>query len=136
VLGNEFPRASTVGEIVPTHEFYSYEAKYLDSNGAGLFIPARNLSPAQMQKIQGLAVQAFRTLGLAGLARVDFFMDQKTGDLYLNEVNTLPGFTSISMYPKMWEASGLAYPQLLNELVSLAQDRHRKKSSLETSFSA
>jgi len=135
VLGNHRPRASVVGEIEPHHEFYSYEAKYLDANGAGLHIPARDLSPALSQRIQQGAVAAFAALGLRGLARVDFFLDRKTDELYLNEVNTLPGFTSISMYPKLWEASGLKYRDLLTELVQFAQQDHVEKSQLKTSFS-
>jgi len=120
ILGNHEPKASIVGEIIPTHEFYSYEAKYLDENGAHLKIPAENISPEMTQKIQNLACQAFQALECRGLARVDFFLDKTTGELYLNEINTIPGFTSISMYPKLWEASGLTYPKLLDQLIQLA----------------
>lgn len=134
VLGNEKPRASIVGEIIPRHEFYSYEAKYIDENGAELCIPAKNVEPALVEKIQNYAVKAFQVLQCRGLARVDFFLDRTTGKLFLNELNTLPGFTSISMYPKLWEASGLGYPQLLDELIRLAIEFQQKKSRLKTSY--
>lgn len=134
VLGLHEPRCSIVGEIVPTHEFYSYEAKYIDENGAHLKIPAENLSDEQIRRVQGLAVQAFQTLELRGMARVDFFLDKKNGDLYLNEVNTIPGFTQISMYPKLWDASGLAYPKLIDELIRLALEAHEERKGLKTSF--
>lgn len=134
ILGNEEPKASVIGEIIPTHEFYSYEAKYMDENGATLKIPAENLSDQQKKQIQEMAILAFKTLECSGLARVDFFMDRETQALYLNEINTIPGFTSISMYPKLWDASGLAYPQLLDELIRLAIERHTEKSALKTSF--
>lgn len=134
VLGNDNPRASVVGEIVPRHEFYSYEAKYIDENGASLHIPAIDLSQEQMAKIQNLAVKAFQVLECRGMARVDFFMDRKNGDIYLNEVNTIPGFTRISMYPKMWEASGLSYSALLDELIRLALEHHGERAKLKTSY--
>lgn len=134
VLGNERPRASIVGEIVPHHEFYSYEAKYMDENGADLCIPAKDLDPSLIEKIQKYSVEAFRALECRGLARVDFFLDRKTGELFLNELNTLPGFTKISMYPKLWEASGLPYPKLLDELIRLAIEYHEKKSKLKTTY--
>src|SRR5215472_6641241 len=111
VLGNHDPRASVPGEIVPHREFYDYNAKYLEE-GTALLIPAK-LKPAQTKKIQQLAVCAFRALELSGMARVDFFLEKKGGHLFLNEVNTIPGFTSISMYPKMWEASGLPFRELI-----------------------
>lgn len=132
ILGNESPRASIVGEIVPTHEFYSYEAKYLDENGAHLKIPADNLSQELTQQIQKLAIEAFQVLECAGLARVDFFLDRKTNELFLNEINTLPGFTKISMYPKLWEASGVGYSQLLDELIRLALERRVQRANLVT----
>jgi len=135
ILGNEEPRASIVGEIIPTHEFYSYEAKYLDENGAHLKIPAEGISSEMAQKIQEFACRAFQCLECRGLARVDFFLDKKTGELFLNEINTIPGFTSISMYPKLWEASGLSYSKLLDELIRLALEIHHKKNSLKTSYS-
>ena len=134
VLGNENAKASIVGEIIPTHDFYSYEAKYLDENGAHLKIPAEKLSPAQIGQIQEFAVQTFHALECAGLARVDFFLDKATEKIYLNEINTLPGFTNISMYPKLWAASGLGYPQLLDQLIELAFERQNIKNNLKTSF--
>lgn len=121
VLGNGTPEASVPGEIVPSNEFYDYAAKYLD-NASTLRIPAP-LEPAVAQRARTLAVEAFRALDLAGLARVDFFLEKPTDKLFLNEVNTLPGFTPISMYPKLWEATGLAYPHLLERLIDLALER-------------
>jgi D-alanine-D-alanine ligase len=133
VLGNERPRASIVGEIVPRHEFYSYEAKYLDDNGAELHIPAANLPEAIARQAREWAVNAFTTLECRGMARVDFFLDRGDGRLYINEINTIPGFTRISMYPKLWEASGLPYAKLLDELIGLALENFKAKSSLQTS---
>jgi len=112
VLGNRDPQASVPGEIVPHREFYDYAAKYLEE-GTKLLIPA-DLKPAQVKKFQHLAVLAFRALELSGMARVDFFLGKEGGKTYLNEVNTIPGFTSISMYPKLWEASGIPFPQLID----------------------
>ena len=134
VLGNDEPEASLPGEIVVTHPdgFYSYEAKYLDPNGATPKIPA-DLPPDVIARVRRLSVDAFRALDLAGMARVDFFLDGRDGALYLNEVNTIPGFTAISMYPKMWEASGLSYPELLSRLLTLAIERHEQKQQLRTS---
>jgi len=126
VLGNSDPKASVPGEIVPHREFYDYAAKYLE-DGTKLLIPAE-LKPAQAEKIRALAVAAFRTLELAGMARVDFFLEKKGSKIYLNEVNTIPGFTSISMYPKLWEASGLGFQALLDKLIELAIDLHREKA--------
>ncbi len=126
-------RASGIGEIIPHHEFYSYEAKYLDENGADLKIPAE-ITNQQVKEIQELSLRAFEVLELKGLARVDFFMDKENGKLYLNEVNTMPGFTKISMYPKLWEASGLKYPDLLDHLIQLAITRHKIKAQLKTEF--
>jgi D-alanine-D-alanine ligase len=134
ILGNEKPRASQLGEINPTHEFYSYEAKYIDANGAELSIPAKALKPGVAEQIQKYAIKAFEVLQCRGLARVDFFVDRKTEALYLNELNTLPGFTSISMYPKMWEASGLPYAKLLDELIRLAIEYNEKKIKLKTTY--
>ncbi len=131
VLGNEKPEASVPGEIVPHHEFYSYEAKYLDEHGAGLSIPAK-LPRKLARKVQALAVRTFKTLGLEGMARVDFFM-KKSGEFVVNEVNTIPGFTKISMYPKLWEASGLPYPKLIDRLVQLALARQARRTRLKTS---
>jgi D-alanine-D-alanine ligase len=135
VLGNDDPEASIPGEIVVTHRdgFYSYTAKYIDADGATTKVPA-DLPPAVIDRVRGLSVQAFRALELAGMARVDFFLDGKSEELFLNEVNTIPGFTSISMYPKMWEASGLPYPRLIDRLLSLALERHAEKQRLHTSI--
>jgi D-alanine-D-alanine ligase len=126
VLGNHDPQASIPGEIVPHREFYDYAAKYLEE-GTQLLIPA-NLKPAQVKKFQHLAIQAFRTLELSGMARVDFFLEKLSGKIYLNEVNTIPGFTSISMYPKLWEASGIPFPQLIDKLIELAIEQHGEKA--------
>jgi D-alanine-D-alanine ligase len=129
----EPPRVSVPGEINPKHEFYSYEAKYLDENGAELVIPAR-LSPEQTREVQRIGREAFVTLGCEGMTRVDLFLDRDTGALYFNEVNTIPGFTHISMYPKMWEASGLPYRELLSELIDLALARHARKRKLSREY--
>lgn len=126
VLGNHDPQASIPGEIVPHREFYDYAAKYLEE-GTQLLIPAK-LKPAQIKKIQRFAVDAFRALELNGMARVDFFLDKDDAKIYLNEVNTIPGFTSISMYPKLWEASGIPFPQLLDKLIELALEQHAEKA--------
>ena len=133
VLGNELPRASVLGEIIPSHEFYSYEAKYIDAEGAKLAIPAP-LDSEYAGKIRADAVKAFKALYLEGLSRIDFFVEKDTGRYYLNEVNTLPGFTSISMYPKLWEQSGLPYGALLSELLELAFARHAERKNIETKF--
>ncbi len=133
VLGNDDPRASIPGEIVPRDEFYSYRAKYLDENGAALLIPAE-LPADQVARVQALSVQAFAALELAGMARVDFFLDRTTGELWINEVNTIPGFTKISMYPKMWEASGIPYRELVDRLIELALERHRARAALVTRY--
>ena len=127
VLGNDRPEASVPGEVVPINEFYDYEAKYI-KEGSALIIPAK-LSPRQTRRAQELAVGAFQAVDCAGMARVDFLLDRTTGKLFVNEINTIPGFTSISMYPKLWEASGLPYPQLLDRLIELAFERHREKRS-------
>jgi D-alanine-D-alanine ligase len=133
VLGNESPRASILGEVIPSHEFYSYEAKYIDADGARLVIPAE-LDHALAEKIRNDAVATFKALYLEGLARIDFFVAKESGRYYLNEVNTLPGFTSISMYPKLWERSGMPYAELLAELIRLAFARHAERRSIETRF--
>jgi len=125
VLGNDKPRASVPGEIVPCKEFYDYDAKYLDE-GSELMIPAK-LTKAETKKVQDLAIAAFKAVDGSGLSRVDFLMDPKSRKLYLNEINTMPGFTSISMYPKLWAASGLSYPDLIEELIVLGLERHRDK---------
>lgn len=121
VLGNDAPKASVLGEIIPQHEFYSYEAKYLDDQGAQLVIPAK-LPPEVAVQVQDLAVQAFQALNCRGLARVDFFLDPELR-IYFNELNTIPGFTSISMYPMLWQASGVDYPTLIESLIELAEQR-------------
>ncbi len=126
ILGNDEPIASCTGEIVPRHEFYSYEAKYLDSNGADLLVPAA-IDDVLEEKIRSLAVKGYTLLNCSGMARVDFFLDRDTGDLYLNEINTLPGFTSISMYPRLWQHSGIPYPELLHRLIELALERHNSR---------
>ena len=132
VLGNDDPEVSVAGEIVPAHEFYDYDAKYHDE-GSRLIIPAP-LSDAQAALLRDLAKRAFQSLDLAGMARVDCFLDRGTGVLYLNEVNTLPGFTPISMYPKLWEASGVPFPRLVDRLIRLAFDRHSRQGRLVTAF--
>ena len=131
VLGNETPAASILGEIIPHHEFYSYEAKYLDPEGAALKIPAQ-VKASLADKIRETALEGYMALGCSSMARVDFFLDKKTGKFYLNEINTLPGFTSISMYPKLWEATSLQYSDLLDKLIELAFDRHKKKLEIKT----
>lgn len=127
VLGNETPEASLPGEIIPTHEFYSYEAKYLDENGAHFVIPAK-LSTKKIDEVKDLAIRAFNALRCEGMARVDFFL-KKDGTLLLNELNTIPGFTSISLYPKLWETSGIPYSQLIDRLIELSIERHKRKSN-------
>jgi D-alanine-D-alanine ligase len=131
VLGNDEPEASIAGEVIPSREFYDYEAKYLDE-GSKLLIPAP-LTDSEMAEVQRLAIAAFRAVDGAGMSRVDFLMDGGSGALYLNEVNTIPGFTTISMYPKLWEASGLPYRDLIDRLVTLALERHAEKQQLRTS---
>jgi D-alanine-D-alanine ligase len=127
VLGNDDPKASVVGEIIPGKEFYDYEAKYL-SEGSVPVIPAR-LNRAESKQIRDMAVAAFRACDLAGLARVDFLMEPDSKRrIFLNEVNTLPGFTQISMYPKLWEATGIPYKDLITRLIELALERHAEKS--------
>ncbi len=132
VLGNDEPVASVPGEIVPSREFYSYEAKYLDGKSE-LLIPAP-LPEEVTERVRDLAVRAYRAIDGAGMARVDFLLSGETGELYVNELNTIPGFTEISMYPKLWEASGLPYPQLIDRLIELALERHRDKARSETSY--
>lgn len=131
VLGNEAPEASVPGEIVPSREFYDYEAKYLDE-GSTLLIPAL-LTPAETERVQRLSIAAFQAVDCAGMARADFLMARKSGAIYLNEINTIPGFTTISMYPKLWEASGVSYPALIDRLIALARARHAEKQRLRTS---
>ena len=132
VLGNDEPEASIPGEVIPSREFYDYEAKYIDA-GSQTLIPAP-LTVAQIEDVRTLAVSAFKAIDGAGMARVDFLLDGDSGTLYLNEVNTIPGFTTISMYSKMWDASGLPYPALLDRLIALALERHAEKQRLRTSM--
>jgi D-alanine-D-alanine ligase len=131
VIGNDDPAASIAGEIIPSREFYDYEAKYLDAQSQTI-IPAE-LSSEEMATVQRLAIEAFRAIDAAGMARVDFLMARPTGVLYVNEINTIPGFTTISMYAKLWEASGVPYPALVDRLVQLAIERHAEKRRLRTS---
>jgi D-alanine-D-alanine ligase len=123
--------ASVPGEIIPGHEFYDYEAKYLDDSSQ-LLIPAP-LTPEQVAQVQELALRAFRAVEASGLARVDFLLDDASGTFYLNEINTMPGFTRISMYPKLWEASGIPYPELVDRLVQLALERYEERQQNRTS---
>jgi len=125
VLGNDEPVVSVPGEIVPGKEFYDYTAKYVDE-GSQSNIPAK-LTKSQTKRVQDLAVAAFKAVDCSGLARVDFLMDPLTAKIYLNEINTMPGFTAISMYPKLWGASGLAYPDLIDRLIELGMERHKDK---------
>jgi D-alanine-D-alanine ligase len=130
VIGNDDPEASVPGEIVPGGEFYDYEAKYLGT-GSRTTIPAA-IDAELTARCRALAVAAFRAVDAAGMARVDFLLDGGTGALYVSEINTIPGFTTISMFAKLWEATGLAYPQLLDRLVTLAFERHAEKQQLRT----
>lgn len=131
VLGNDEPEASLPGEIIPSREFYDYAAKYLDENSR-LLIPAP-LSESQTKEVQDLAIRTFLATECSGLARVDFFLERKTHQILINEINTMPGFTSISMYPKLWEATGLSYPELIDKLIQLAIERHQHRQSKKTS---
>lgn len=133
VLGNDGPRASIPGEIRARHDFYSYDAKYLDPNGADIIIPA-DLPADVIKQVQSLAVQTFQVLECFGLARVDVFVTSDN-QVLVNEINTLPGFTSISMYPKLWEASGKTYPDLIDTLIQLAIDRFERLKSRKTNYS-
>jgi D-alanine-D-alanine ligase len=132
VLGNEHPKTSVAGEVIPSNDFYDYDAKYVD-NASKLVIPAQ-LPDDLQQTIRESAIKSVIAVQVEGMARVDFLLDNKTNDFYLNEINTLPGFTSISMYPKLWAATGLPYSDLLDELIRLALDRHEKKKALKTAF--
>jgi D-alanine-D-alanine ligase len=135
VLGNDDPIASVPGEIIPSREFYSYEAKYFDEgeDASELLIPAP-LSPGMTEQVRQLAVEVYQAIDCAGMARADFLLSGETGRLYVNEVNTIPGFTSISMYPKLWEATGISYPELINRLIGLAVERYEDKERSETSY--
>ncbi len=132
VLGNEHPVASVPGEVVVKHEFYSYEAKYIDENGAALEIPAK-LPGKITERVKKLAVETFKVLGCEGMGRVDFFV-KKNGAVLVNEINTIPGFTSISMYPQLWKAGGVSYSELIDRLIMLAMERFEKEQKLRTSF--
>jgi D-alanine-D-alanine ligase len=132
VLGNDEPEASVPGEVIPSREFYDYEAKYIDA-ASQTVIPAP-LTDGQAADIRRMSIDAFKAVDGAGMARVDFLLSRDSGEIFLNEVNTIPGFTTISMYPKMWEASGLPYPQLLDRLIQLAIARHDEKQRLRTSI--
>ena len=125
VLGNDEPQASVAGEVVPCAEFYDYNAKYIDE-GSKLLIPAK-LTKAQQKRVQELAVRAFLAVDCSGLGRVDFLMDPRSDKIYVNEINTMPGFTAISMYPKLWAASGISYPELIERLIQLGLERHEEK---------
>lgn len=134
VLGNDEPVASVPGEVVPSNEFYDYAAKYLDGE-SDLLIPAP-IPDRTAETIRQLAVAAYRAIDCAGMARVDFLLDRNTGAVYVNELNTLPGFTPISMYPKLWEASGISYPELIDRLIQLALERHADKGRSATEYRA
>lgn len=132
VLGNDKPTASVPGEVISSHEFYSYEAKYVDKKGARLEIPAK-ISTKKTKEIKELAIKTFKTLSAEGLARVDFFL-KDNGQIIVNEINTMPGFTAISMYPKLWEASGISYTELIDRLIQLAIERFGREQKLKTSY--
>jgi len=131
VMGNDKPVVSLPGEIVPSNEFYDYDAKYVDGKSSA-HIPAK-FPKVMIKKLQECALKAYRVLECSGMARVDFLV-QKNGKIFLNEINTIPGFTSISMYPKMWEASGISYPELLDKLIGYALERHEEKRKLKTFY--
>jgi len=132
VLGNDDPQASVPGEVEPSREFYSYESKYVDGT-SGLLIPAP-LSPELTEMVREFAVRAYKAIDCAGMARVDFLLEEDTRTLYLNEVNTIPGFTEISMYPKLWEASGLPYPKLVDRLIELALERKAERDRIKRDY--
>ncbi len=132
VLGDEAPLASVPGEIIPCNEFYDYWAKYIDDRSE-LIIPAP-MDPEMDEKVKEYAVRSFQAVNCSGLARIDFFLNDESGELYVNEVNTMPGFTSISMYPKLFEASGVPYPELIDRIIQIALQRHRRKKTLLTSY--
>ena len=131
VLGNDDPKTSVPGEIIPSREFYDYEAKYIDA-GSETVIPAR-LDASMVATVQQMATEVFRAVDCSGLARVDFLLSRDTGEIVVNEINTMPGFTTISMYSKMWEASGVAYSALVDRLIQLGIERHQEKQRLKTS---
>jgi D-alanine-D-alanine ligase len=131
-LGNDDPKASVPGEILPSREFYSYESKYIDGT-SGLQIPAQ-LSDEVSEQIREYAVRAYKAIDCSGMARVDFFLEKDTNQIYLNELNTIPGFTKISMYPKLWEASGLPYSNLVDGLIELAMERKADRDHTSHTF--
>ncbi|MDY6876934.1 MAG: D-alanine--D-alanine ligase family protein [Chloroflexota bacterium] len=135
VLGNDDPIASVPGEIIPSQEFYSYESKYLDDGdeASKLLIPA-SISPEMMERVRDMAVRAYKAIDCNGMARADFLLSGETGELYISELNTIPGFTTISMYPKLWEASGIPYPELIERLINLAIERYQDKMCSETAY--
>jgi D-alanine-D-alanine ligase len=126
VLGNNDPVASGVGEVIPSHEFYDYEAKYFDDGKSVLVIPAE-LPEEKVEELRAAAVKAYKALDCSGMARVDFFMEKETGRILINEINTIPGFTKISMYPKLWDTAGVSYGKLIDRLIELAVDRYNEK---------
>ena len=126
------PRASVVGEAIPAREFYDYQAKYYDS--ATQFVIPAEIDAATQQRIQDLATGAFNAINAAGMARVDFFLDRTNGALYLNEINTIPGFTSMSVYPRLWAATGVSYAQLIDHLIQLAIERHEDEARNRTHY--
>lgn len=132
VLGNDDPEASVPGEIIPSNEFYDYDAKYVDGKSSAV-IPAR-ISRTTTRMVRDYAIRAYRAIDCAGMARADFLVAQPTGRIYINELNTIPGFTAISMYPKLWEASGVAYPELLDRLIRLAIERFRQTRVLRRTY--
>ncbi len=134
VLGNEDPIASVPGEVIPSREFYDYAAKYLD-NASELLIPAP-IPPETAERARELALRVYRAVDGAGMARVDFLLERTTGELYVGEINTIPGFTAISMYPKLWEASGIPYSELIDRLIQLALERHAQKRRMRTDYKA
>jgi D-alanine-D-alanine ligase len=125
VLGNNDPVASGIGEVIASHEFYDYVAKYFDGDNSVVVIPAE-LSESKTEELREAAVKAYKALDCAGMSRVDFFMEKETGKIYINEINTIPGFTKISMYPKLWDAAGVSYSKLIDKLIELAIDRHNE----------
>ena len=132
VLGNDEPQASVVGEVRPAGEFYDYDSKYIDKE-TQLIVPA-DLPDGVSQEVQEIALRAFKAVDAAGMARVDFFISKKENKIYLSEINTIPGFTSVSMYPRLWEASGVSYPELIDRLIQLALERHQDKNQNKVSY--
>jgi len=132
VLGNDEPQISVVGEVKPAGEFYDYDSKYIDE-GTKLIIPA-DLPDGVSREVQEIALRAFKAVDAAGMARVDFFVTKKENKIYLNEINTIPGFTSVSMYPRLWQATGISYPELIDRLIQLALERHQDKKQNKISY--